>query len=530
MKAWRQLTLFTVFTAVFLLWSRETGQKQRPEVVFNLNEAVDDRQVREFLQSYGPIRTQAQACRYTGLLQVLPELQGTLNSTSRTLNFPVPCFDHFNLSLSYVSPSSLSVHLTTGPAYDYLCFETLVFVVFGRVYPDIIFLSGEHHYTFRPLTPKQLGSFDFFGLKVYLVCGEITDLLYNGFNLASLFAQLLQGEQWGRRPDEAAEAAMVDFLRVYMRYDLLPRRQVIPALNVSEDVHSGDLLGVVEMAGSGAFIMYATGSRLSHIAMAIWLPSDQGTTELYVVESYIQGIQKSLYSDWLKWANKYNFCVVLLPLHEKYRRQFNESAAIEYIGSMLGVPYGWHSFMYGWLDTPYANIAPPMDMEQLVLAFYVMEQTDYNKSRVLLSNGLNKRLGTSDLDIMELVKAAKRQGKSLYEVIAEPEQDNWLYSGQKSLVCSAFATMVYKKAGVLPFPALQAAEIIPRDLYSLNIFDPSPAYLPICQRNEANLRYCQLTGRYVIDLGKEYSSVEPGKQLFQTCPSQPPEYQRPSTC
>lgn len=528
MKAWREVTVFALFAVVFLLWQGSSGQKQR-EVVFDLNEAVSNTQVREFLQSSRPLRTQAQSCRYTGLLQVLPELQGTLNSTSRALDFPVPCFGHFHLSLSYVSPSSLSVHLSTGSAYDYLCFETLIFVVFGQVYPDLVFLSGEHHYTFRPLTPKQLGSFDFFGLKVYLVCGEITDLLFNGFTLANLFASLLQGEQAGRRPDAAAEAAMVDFLRVYMNYDLLPRKQGPPPVNET-DVHSGDLLGVMEMAGSGAFIMYATGSRLSHIAMAMWLPSGLNSSKLYVVESYIHGIQKSLYSDWIKWANKYNFCVVLLPLQEKYRLEFNESAAIEYIRSVEGVPYGWHSFMYGWLDTPHANTAPPMDMEQLLLSFYVMEQLDYNKSRILLGNGLNKRLGTEGLDIMELIKVAKGRGKTIYEVIAEPEQDKWLYNGQKSLVCSAFATLIYKKAGVLPFPALQAAELIPRDLYSLDIFDTNPSYLPLCKRKDGNWRYCQLTGKYYIDLGREYSSVQPGKQLFQTCPSLPPDYLRPSTC
>lgn len=529
MKAGYGIAVLMGFVGFYLIFAGNKEEKHAREVVFDLNEGSENKQVREFLQRYGPIRAQTQSCRYTGLLQTIPELKGTLNSTSRTLNFSVPCFGHFNMSISYVSPNSLSVRLNTGSAYDYLCFETLALVIFGQIHTDIIFLSGEHVYTFRPLTPKQLGSFDVFGLKVYLVCGEITDLVYGGFNLVSLFGNLLQGNQWGKRPDAAAEAAVIDLFHTYMNYDLLPRKQVLPALNITEDIHSGDLLGLMDMEG-GAFIMYASGSRLSHIAMAIWMEDSKATKQLYVVESYVNGIQKSLYNQWISSANKYNLCVVLMPLKGKYRRGFNETAAIAYIGSMLGSPYGWFNFLFGWLDTPKGNIAPPLDMEQLLLAFYVMEQVEPNKSRILLGEGLNKRLGSRGLDLMDLISLAKTQGKTIYEVIAEPEQDEWLYNGHYSLVCSAFAAMIYKKAGVLPFPYLQATEMLPRDLYSLDLFDQNPSYLPICQRNNLNLTYCQLTGKYTINLGKEYSSIPPGKQLFQTCPSEPPLYSRPQTC
>lgn len=461
-------------------------------------------------------------CQYRGLLQSFPELVGTMNSTVRELHFTTECFGDMNMTLVFLTPETLKVRLVTGEAYDYLCFETLLLVVFGRVYPDIVFMSGEHTYLFRPLTPKQLGELDVFGVKVYLVCGTVPDMLYNGFYLAHLFAGVVNQEE--RRPSVAAEDTVVELLSTYMNYTLLRRPQVLPALNLTS-IHSGDLLGVMEVAGPGAFIMYISGSRLSHIAMALWI-----SQELYVVESFIFGITRTPYHTWIKYANRYNFCVVLLPLKPEIRVKFNSTAALNYFTSMQGTPYGWHNFLYGWLDTPHANLAPPVDTEQILLTAYIIEQANYSQSQVLLSDGLNKRLNTTGLDIMGAVKTAERRGKSIYEVMAESERDEWSYDGRKSLVCSAFAVMMFKNAGIEGFFPLQATEMTPRDLYSIDIFDKHPDYVSVCQVNDPDLPYCQITGKYRLDLGEEYGKDRLGQHSYQTCASKPPRYERDPNC
>ena len=52
--------------------------------------------------------------------------------------------------------------------------------------------------------------------------------------------------------------------------------------------------------------------------------------------------------------------IALLPLHPDVRARFNESAAWEYVRSMVGKPYGYH-MIFSWIDTVGDNYPPPLD-------------------------------------------------------------------------------------------------------------------------------------------------------------------------
>lgn len=54
-------------------------------------------------------------------------------------------------------------------------------------------------------------------------------------------------------------------------------------------------------------------------------------------------------------AENCDFHVFYMPLSETKRAQFNETAAIEYFNKVEGLPYGFHNFLYGLVDTPYDN-------------------------------------------------------------------------------------------------------------------------------------------------------------------------------
>jgi hypothetical protein len=100
-------------------------------------------------------------------------------------------------------------------------------------------------------------------------------------------------------------------------------------------------------------IMYGTGAHSGHCTMALRFDG-----ELYVVESQdawywpVHRIQRNKFSEWIKYAENAEFHVTHIPLSAESRKKFNETAAQEFFFKTEGLPYGYHSFLYLWIDTP----------------------------------------------------------------------------------------------------------------------------------------------------------------------------------
>lgn len=105
--------------------------------------------------------------------------------------------------------------------------------------------------------------------------------------------------------------------------------------------------------------MYGTGSHLSHSTMALRFDG-----ELYIVESQGAGfwpnfgIQRTKWADWIKQAEDSSFHVAWLPLNAEKQAQFDEKAANDFFFQTEGLPYGFHNFLYGWVDTANDNWPP----------------------------------------------------------------------------------------------------------------------------------------------------------------------------
>merc|ERR1711990_794694 len=93
--------------------------------------------------------------------------------------------------------------------------------------------------------------------------------------------------------------------------------------------------------------MYGTGSRSGHSVMALRMDG-----ELYIVESQdawywpTHRIQRTPFKAWMRFAENCDFHVVHMPLAPEYRAKFNQTE---------GLPYGYHNFLYSWVDTPEKN-------------------------------------------------------------------------------------------------------------------------------------------------------------------------------
>ena len=122
---------------------------------------------------------------------------------------------------------------------------------------------------------------------------------------------------------------------------------------------------------------------------------------------------------------------------------------------------------------------------------------------------------------------------SLSELMALPEQDSWKYpagpgykEGQ-AMVCDVFVCNAWRAGGVLTND-INCGEFTPLDLYEMKIFSDAPrsslSAACLSADPESNNPYCQLMGKYRIDLQEHFNSVVPFDHMRERCPSQAPMY------
>ncbi|KAI3855789.1 hypothetical protein MKW98_015943, partial [Papaver atlanticum] len=64
------------------------------------------------------------------------------------------------------------------------------------------------------------------------------------------------------------------------------------------------------------------------------------------------------------------------------------------------------------------------------------------------NEALNKRLGTQNLSLPEVLVETEKRGLPFDKLLTIPEQDNWVYSDGASTSCVAFILEMYKEAGL----------------------------------------------------------------------------------
>jgi len=218
--------------------------------------------------------------------------------------------------------------------------------------------------------------------------------------------------------------------------------------------------------------MYGTGSHAGHSTMALRFEG-----ELYVVESQdawywpVQKIQRNKFSDWIQYAANADFHVVHMPLSPAAKAKFDVEAANKFFFETEGVPYGYHNFLFGWIDTPEENFPPLLPQEFLPILMSVLDGFAPAAAESLYFEAMNKRLGVSGKTDEQLATLAANQKLTMDQVVAKVEQDGWVYSDGVSMVCSAYVAAMYKAAGLFDDMEIQATEFTPRDVYILNVFD-----------------------------------------------------------
>ena len=150
--------------------------------------------------------------------------------------------------------------------------------------------------------------------------------------------------------------------------------------------------------------------------------------------------------------------VAVLPLSAEARAKFDVKKAEEFFKSMEGYPYGYHNFVFGWVDTARDNFPPLLDPEFAVVVFSILERIIPAQITQFLTEALNQRLGTKGLTIPEVSIELANRGLQWGDMWAMVERDEWVYSDGPSMVCSAFAAAIYKAGGLFEGMDIQATE------------------------------------------------------------------------
>jgi hypothetical protein len=98
-------------------------------------------------------------------------------------------------------------------------------------------------------------------------------------------------------------------------------------------------------------------------------------------------------------AENCDFHMVWMPLSDEARAKFNETAAQEFFFKTQGLPYGYHNFIYTWIDTPEDNYPRLLPKDIVPIIFSILEKFDKNVTDTMFTSSLNFKLGTKGLDI-----------------------------------------------------------------------------------------------------------------------------------
>lgn len=231
----------------------------------------------------------------------------------------------------------------------------------------------------------------------------------------------------------------------------------------------------------------------------------------------------------------------MLPLAASYSVAFDEAAYWSWHETVQGMPYGYHTLFFSFLDTggaAFANLPLPVGAKEVGIVLDVADALLGNSSEgvsifSVLTEGFNVRTGATcetvrcSINLVNANAAAGRVPATLTDAYAIPELDTTVYNGNKSLVCSEFCAAGWRAGLRATFPvfdAILAAEQTPKDNYQSSVFDATSTRFTetTCPGGLVSTpagSYCQIMGTYRMSL-TGYNSVPVYAGMNNACPSQ----------
>lgn len=472
----------------------------------------------------------------------LPVFKGKLMNEGDSQEFRSGCFRNNKYTLIKLSKEETIISLTSSNPKNIFCRDSYWITTSNIHSIQEIFTHGEHKITFKNLSQDDLDEIKVNGIKALAFCQGFFTSLHSLIMSAKLYIGGL-----GKNPDsklpilrpEVPEYMVkqnLDFLANFANFHPKSRGQYGKMiLDFDEkEIKSGDFVAIYRLDGLDPLIMFGSGSRTGHSAVACWIDG-----ELYVLESQDgwywpkRGIQRNKFKQWVQWAHNADFNVAILPLREEIRQKFDVEKAIKWFtGGIEGLNYGYHNFLFSWIDTAHENFNTNiLQSETLLSVFSILEKVTKPTATTIIGEALNQRTKTKGLSIPQVTAEAARQGFSFEELLAQPEREEWKYSDGTNYVCSCFVAAFWKAGGLFDGLDILPNEFTPKDVYQLDFFDLEYKNKrpQACQEADPDLPYCQVVGKYQVLLDG-YSTIKPYTHMNEKCPSVAPDFFRPSDC
>eukprot|EP01101_Sappina_pedata_P000611 TRINITY_DN10808_c0_g1_i1.p1 TRINITY_DN10808_c0_g1~~TRINITY_DN10808_c0_g1_i1.p1 ORF type:complete len:556 (+),score=249.71 TRINITY_DN10808_c0_g1_i1:125-1792(+) len=333
----------------------------------------------------------------------------------------------------------------------------------------------------------------------------------------------------------------VEFINGYTDFDFAPRTNGTIVNIDPSTISSGDFIGITRLDGLDPMIVWGQGGTTGHTTVALEIDGELNICESTVTDVYwpTDGVQCTPWPKWLDQARNASFNFVHVPLSPQMKAKFNVTAAVDFFKSVEGLPYGYNNFLFGWLDTTEDNYPclPPKYEDCLSSHFMqvlagIVDRFDPPLAHKMFNQALNKRINNDFKTTAEISQYAETElGLTFGQLLAIPEQDNWVYDQGKSMVCDVFVCSVWKAAGLFGdmTDQFQCSELTPRDVYSLNVFDGSYNRPQQCVDADPKSPLCQLGGNYTLLL-PGYNTKNPYPNMGNNCPGVPPVYKQPANC
>jgi hypothetical protein len=501
--------------------------------------AKDDfmRQLKQDVQDKCTVRDHASSPDF---FWFAPAVKAILKNATDSVTFSNDCFQVNTASFEKLEKDETILTISSEKPTGESCKDSYIIAMTTVLQIRFIYKEGTSRIILSNLTDDDLSDINVNGVKIFGFCQGFFTEIRSIFDTAELYLGGLgvNKDSWiplfrPSVPDYMVKAN-VDFIQRFTNYTQNSRgdwgTKVID-IDKSE-IKSGDFLAISRLDGVDPLVMLGSGSHIGHSAVCFWVDN-----ELYVMESQAgwywprAGIQINKWDDWIEWANNADFMVAILPLKEEVRAKFDVDKAYQWYKSVEGLNYGFHNFVFTWLDTERDNWPNWVDSETLFFAIGLFDRVARKYADVMFGEGLNLRLGIKGYSVREAILIAATQGISAGNLFAMPEQYGWKYSDGMNFVCSCFAMGLYINGGIFGDIQLLPNEFGPKDVYQLNIFDKSykDKRPQVCQDADPDLEYCQIMGKYQIVLNN-YSTIEPYTHMNEKCPSIAPDYIRPDGC
>jgi len=466
----------------------------------------------------------------------IPTFVGKI-TPNKEVTYTAPCFQENSITLEVVDQTTVKVTLIAEQPSSELCADAYLFATEENFHFQLAFIRGTHTFTLTELSSSQFEEITVNGLNAFRFCdhliNELPDVLMTVELFLGGFGLNPNIPVFGSRPPVWMVDENIKFIKDATGYQWEPRPKAVQKTVYDIDpsiIQSGDFFAVTRFDGLDQIIEWGAGSHSGHSVVAGWVDE-----ELYIFESQAawywprKNIQSNPWKTWVEWANNAGFQVTWLPIKQEYAQQFDMENAFEWFKTVNNTPYGYHNFLFGWIDTADASYPPLLSPELLAPVFSLVEYISPFAAQEVFTLALNKRMNTTNLTVPQLADVIHAAGLTFPEVYAMVEQDSWVYPDGVSLVCSSFVAAFWRAGGLFGNLTIQATEFTPRDIYQTVFIDPTPVIPESCKSMDPVNPYCQIMGKYRMTF-PGISTISPYNNMNDYCPSQPPEYFRPAGC